>query len=48
MQGLTDILHPLLVRIRQSDTVYVAAMNGAAAGGGLGLALAADYRIAIP
>ncbi len=48
VQGLTDILHPLLVRIRQSDTVYVAAMNGAAAGGGLGLALAADYRMAIP
>jgi 2-(1,2-epoxy-1,2-dihydrophenyl)acetyl-CoA isomerase len=48
VQGLTDILHPLLVRIRQSDTVYVAAMNGAAAGGGLGLALAADYRIAVP
>jgi 2-(1,2-epoxy-1,2-dihydrophenyl)acetyl-CoA isomerase len=48
VKGLTDILHPLLVRIRQSDTVYVAAMNGAAAGGGLGLALAADYRVAVP
>tara|TARA_B110000116_G_scaffold209613_1_gene185217 strand:+ start:3349 stop:4131 length:783 start_codon:yes stop_codon:yes gene_type:complete len=47
VQGLTDILHPLLVRIRQSDTVCIAAMNGAAAGGGFGLALAADYRIAI-
>ncbi|MDP6741680.1 MAG: enoyl-CoA hydratase/isomerase family protein [Candidatus Thalassarchaeaceae archaeon] len=48
VRGLTDILHPLLVRIRQSDTIYVAAINGAAAGGGLGLALTADYRIASP
>jgi 2-(1,2-epoxy-1,2-dihydrophenyl)acetyl-CoA isomerase len=48
VRGLTDILHPLIVRIRQSDTIYVAAINGAAAGGGLGLALAADYRIANP
>lgn len=47
VQGLTEILHPLLVRVRESETVYVAAMNGAAAGGGLGLALAADYRIAL-
>ncbi|MBO57798.1 MAG: hypothetical protein CMA77_02255 [Euryarchaeota archaeon] len=46
VSGLTDILHPLLVKIRQSDTVYVAAINGAAAGGGLGLALSADYRVA--
>tara|TARA_B100001750_G_C15496810_1_gene594722 strand:- start:213 stop:980 length:768 start_codon:yes stop_codon:yes gene_type:complete len=46
VRNLTDILHPLLVRIRQSDTVYVAAINGAAAGGGLGLALSADYRVA--
>ena len=45
---LTSILHPLLIKIRQSDTIYVAALNGAAAGGGLGLALAADYRIASP
>lgn len=46
--GLTEILHPLLLSIRASDTVYVAAMNGAAAGGGLGLALTADYRVATP
>ncbi len=46
--GLTEILHPLLVDINQSETIFVAAMNGAAAGGGLGLALAADYRVAVP
>jgi len=48
VHGLTEILHPLLLELRKSDTVFVAAMNGAAAGGGLGLALAADYRVAAP
>ena len=48
VRGLTDVLHPLLVKIRQSDTIFVAAINGAAAGGGLGLALSADYRVASP
>ena len=43
---LTGVLHPLLVRIRGDPTVVVAAINGAAAGGGLGLALACDTRIA--
>ena len=45
---LTTILHPLLSRLRTTDKVYVAALNGAAAGAGLGLALSADYRVAGP
>ena len=48
VRGLTEILHPLLLELRKSDTVYVAALNGSAAGGGLGLALSADYRVAVP
>ena len=45
VEGLTDLLHPLLVKMRRSSKICVAAINGAAAGGGLGLALACDYRI---
>ncbi len=44
----TEELHELLLAIWRSDTVFVAAVNGAAAGGGLGLALVADYRVASP
>ena len=45
IRDLTGVLHPLLVRMRQSPTICVAALNGACAGGGLGLALACDVRI---
>ncbi|MCS5534013.1 MAG: enoyl-CoA hydratase/isomerase family protein [Candidatus Poseidoniaceae archaeon] len=46
IRELTGILHPLIVKMRQSSTICVAALNGASAGGGLGLALACDARIA--
>ena len=45
IRELTGILHPLIVKMRQSPTICVAAINGACAGGGLGLALACDVRI---
>ncbi|MES2154908.1 MAG: enoyl-CoA hydratase/isomerase family protein [bacterium] len=44
----TAALHPLLLEIQESPKVFVAALNGVAAGGGLGLALVADARIANP
>jgi 2-(1,2-epoxy-1,2-dihydrophenyl)acetyl-CoA isomerase len=44
----TAELHPLLLELRESEKVFVAAVNGVAAGGGLGLALAADVRVGGP
>ena len=45
VQEMTGRLHPLLLKIRTSDKVFVCAMNGSAAGGGLGLAMSCDYRV---
>lgn len=41
----TAELHPLMAALHESPKPLVAAVNGVAAGGGLGLALAADARI---
>jgi len=41
-------LYDAAVAIFETDTPVVAAIQGAAIGGGLGLALSADFRIAVP
>lgn len=44
----TEELYAAAVRVFRTDTPVVAAIQGAAVGGGLGLALSADFRIAAP
>ena len=46
--GLISLLHPMQLKIRASEKIFIAAINGSAAGGGLGLALCADYRVCVP
>lgn len=44
----TDDLYGAAVRVFRSQTPFVAAIQGAAIGGGLGLALSADFRVGSP
>ncbi len=44
----TEELYAAAVRIFRAETPFVAAIQGAAIGGGLGLALAADFRVITP
>lgn len=44
----TEELYAAAVRIFRTETPVVAAVQGAAIGGGLGLALSADFRVAVP
>ena len=48
LDRLASVFHEALLRLSRLDAVLIAAVDGAAAGGGLGLALNADVRIATP
>lgn len=45
---LTSLHHPIVRTLREADVPVVACVDGVAAGGGLGLALAGDLRVGGP
>lgn len=47
-ETLLPLFHGAIIAMREMPIPIVAALNGAVAGGGLGLALACDFRIASP
>jgi enoyl-CoA hydratase len=46
--AVSDLLYALYARMTSSDAIVVAALRGAAVGGGAQLAIAADLRVASP